>query len=119
MFDRINKELEQFTTKIKNSETCDEMIITMNSNLFSSIKLLMDASKTFFIYVKVLISLIIFIMGLVSLSSMVTMSFNDSYLIVVNIVLFVLLLLFVMHFKKVLYLSIGKVRASIKKNKEN
>ncbi len=117
MLNKINKEIETFTSTIKELEGCDKMLIYINSNIYSAIKLLMFASSSFSIIARVLMFLIIFLAGVLVLTAIGAVAFNINYLIVSVFVLFILILVYVMHFKNNLSLSIKNKRISMEENK--
>lgn len=115
MLNKIKNEIDEFTSTIKEIEGCDKMLTYLNSNIYSAIKLLMFASKTFSIYGRVLMFFLIFVAGLIMLSAIGAMILNISFLFALFLVLFVFTLAYVTHFKKVLVLSIQKSKTAMKK----
>lgn len=106
MTTKIKKEIDEFTSTIKELEGCNKMLTYVNSNIYSSIKLLMFASKTFSIYARVLMFFIISIAGLIMLSVIGAMILNTGFLLAIFLIVFVLILVYVIYFKKILVLSI-------------
>lgn len=106
MINKINKELEVFVDTIKEPKGCDKMLDYINSSIYSSIKLLMFSSKTFSIISRVLFFLIISVAGLLMLTSIGAIILNISYLFVSFLVLLVFILIYVVYFKKSLFLKI-------------
>lgn len=106
MFNKIAKEIEEFTSTIKEAKGCDEMLTYMDSNIYSAIKLLMFASKTFSIFARVLMFFIIFLTGVLALNAIGAMGFNMTYLAITILILFLLTIIYVMHWKKNLILKI-------------
>ncbi len=117
MLGKIEKEMYEFASGVKTIEGHDKLLDYMHSNIYASIKLLIFASKTFSIYGRVLFFFIISLTGLVVLSAMGVAILNTSYLLVMTIVLFILILLYVMHFKKSLILSIEKSKNNMENSK--
>ena len=115
MLKKINNEIEEFTSNIKEEKECHELLTYMNSNISSSIKLLMSVSKTFSLYARVMLFFVISLTGLTFMSSISTGVLNNS-LLSITIVLFFLTLLFIMHYKKSLTSSINKSKSSIEKD---
>lgn len=114
MFNKINKELEEFTTTIKEVEGCDKMLTYINSGIYSGIKLLMFASKTFSLYIRILMFFIIALTGLTLMSSFGIGTLNIP-LVLITLALFVLILVYIMHFKNILILNIEKSKNNMKK----
>ncbi len=112
MLNKINKEIEEFTTNIKEVKGCDEMLTYMNSNIYSSIKLIMFASKTFSMFGKVMLFFIISLSGLLFILSLGSGALNIG-LLSITLVLFVLILFFVMHYKNFFILSIKNKKSSL------
>ena len=118
MFNKIYKEIDDFSKTIKDDESFDKMLTYVSSNIYSAIKLLLFASSTFSIVGRVLMFLIIFLTGLIVLSAIGAMASNLTYLVVVNLVLFVLILVYIMHFKSYLISSIKNLK-NIKQNEKS
>jgi len=117
MLKKIHKEIEDFTNNIKEIKECDELLNYMNSNISSSIKLLMSISKTFSLYGRVMLFFIISLTGLLALSSIGMFTLNTG-LLLITLILFFLILLYVMHCKNFLISSINNSRSSIEKVEE-
>jgi hypothetical protein len=117
VLNKIDKEIDDFANTIKEVKGCDEMLDYMNSNIYSSVKLLMFASKTFSLYGKIILFIFISIAGLSVLSSIASGILNSSFLII-TLFLFVLILVYVMHFRKNLCLNIEKVKSFMKKDEQ-
>lgn len=115
MFNKIYKEIDEFTRTIKEIEGCDKMLVYLNSSIYSSIKLLMFASKTFSIYARILLFFIISIAGILMLSSVGAAHINISVPLAFFLILFVFALLYLTHFKKVLRLSIEESKDKMQK----
>lgn len=116
MISKINKEIEDFTNTIKEIKGCDDMLTYMNNDIYSSIKLIMFASKTFSIFGKVMLFFIISLTGLLVMSSITVGSLNMT-LLMINLVLFFLMISFVMHFKNILIASIKNTKSKMEKIK--
>lgn len=117
MFNKINKEIDDFTKTIKEIKGCDEMLTYMNSNIYASIKLIMFASKTFASYSKIVLFFIISLTGLLAMSFISTGVLNIG-LLVITLVLFFLILVYVMHFKKALIFNIKNKKSLMKKDEQ-
>ncbi len=117
MIKKINNEINDFTSAIKEVKGCDDMLNYINSNIYASIKLLMFASKTFSTYARVLLFFIISLTGLLTLSSISTGGVNTG-LLAINIALFALILFFIMQCKSYLILSIKNKRTSMEESKK-
>ncbi len=113
MLNKIDKEIDDFTNTIKEVKGCDKMLTYMNSNIYSSIKLLMFASKTFSLYGKIMLIFFISISCLLVLSSIASSNLNIS-LLTITLFLFILILIYIRHFKKNLILNIEKIKSFIK-----
>lgn len=112
MIKKINTEIDEFTNTIKETKGCDDMLAYMNSNIYASIKLLMFASKTFSLFGKIMLFFIISLTGLLLMSSLTIGSLNST-LLLIDIILFILILAFVMQYKKSLILSIENKKSSM------
>lgn len=110
MFNKINNEIVAFTNSIK-SDGYDKMLNYVNSSIYSCLKLLIFASKTFSITAKILMFFIIFTAGLLMLSVIGAIPFNPIFLMLVFLTLFVFALFFVTHFKKVLIFNIEELKS--------
>lgn len=115
MLSKIKSEIDSFTKTIKEIEGCDKMLNYVNSDIYSSIKLLMFASKTFTVYGKIMLFFIISLTGLFVISS-ITISKVNLGLLAIDLVLFVLTLVYIMHFKNFLIMSIKKSKDDMKKS---
>lgn len=109
MFKKIHQEIEEFTSTIKEVKGCDELLDYMSSSIYASIKLIMFASKTFSMYGRVLIFFIIFLTGLLVFSS-ISAGGPSGILLLLVLILFVLTLIYVMHWKNVLILNIKNTK---------
>jgi len=112
MFNKIYKEIDDFTSTIKEPKGCDEMLSYMNSNVFASIKLLMFASKTFSLYGRIMLFFIISLTGLLFLSTLGSGGINLT-LLSITLILFILILYFAIHFKIFLISSINKTKENM------
>ena len=112
MIKKINTEIDEFTNTIKETKGCDDMLAYMNSNIYASIKLLMFASKTFSLLGKIMLFFIISLTGLLLMSSLTLGSLNST-LLLIDVILFILILAFVMQYKKSLILSIENKKSSM------
>jgi len=117
MLKKIHKEIDDFTSNIKDVKECDELLNYMNSNISSSVKLLMAVSKTFSLYGRIMLFFIISLTGLVALSSIGMLVLNTG-LLLITLILFILTLIYVVHCKNFLTLSIKNSKNSIE-NSEN
>ncbi|WP_419764617.1 MAG: hypothetical protein ACNI28_12630 [Arcobacter sp.] len=117
MLDKIDKEMFEFTSGVKTVEGYDKLLDYMNSSIYSSIKLLIFASRTFSIYGRVLLFFVMSFMGLVAISSIGAVALNTMYLLVITLFLFTLLLVYVMYFKKKFILYIEKSKYNKKNTK--
>lgn len=113
MLNKIYKEIGDFTNTIKEVKGCDEMLTYMNINIYASVKLLIFSSKTFSLYIKILLFSFISVAGLFTLSSIVSATFNMG-LFSITLFLFLLILLYILHFRKKLTLNIEKAKSIIK-----
>lgn len=119
MIKKIKKEIEDFTNDIKDVESSEKLLDYMNKDIYSSIKLLMAISKSFSIFGRVFMFFIIFITGLIMLTGVGAMPFNIAYLIFIDLVLFILTLRYVMHFKRLLFSRVDEKRVQIIESKNN
>lgn len=114
MISKINKEIDEFTSNIKTLDGHDEMLRYMNSSYVSSIKLLMFASSTFSIYGRVMLFFFIALIALLISSSVGIMPLNSTFLSLTVFILFVFILFYITHFKKVFAISVEKSKSSMK-----
>lgn len=112
MLKRIESEINDFTHNIKTIEGHDELLVYMNSNIYASVKLLVFASKTFSLFSKVILFFTIVSTGFLLSSSIGVFAISSSLLLATTLFLFVLLLIYISHYKKVLISSIEKVKKS-------
>lgn len=117
MLNKINKEINEFTSSIKEVRGCEEMLTYMNSNISSCIKLLMFASKTFSLYARVLLFFIIAITGLLIFSTVSLNGLNIG-LLVITIVLFILTIAFIMSCRSYLILSIKNSKSKMEETQK-
>lgn len=113
MLNKINKEIDEFTKNIKEKKGCDEMLIYLNSNYISSVKLLMFASSTFSMFAKLML---FFVMasGALLLSSVIgALPLSITLFFATFILSFILILLFITNYRKVLSDSINNVKNSM------
>ncbi len=116
MFNKIYKEIDDFTANIKEVKGCDEMLAYMSSSPVANVKLLMFASQKFSVYIRIMLFFLISSTGLFAMSSMSSAGINPILLAIV-LVLFVFMLIFIVGCKKYLIMSINntkKARQSIK-----
>lgn len=118
MLNKIDREINDFTNSIKTIKGYDELLIYMNSSVYSSIKLLLFASKTFTLYGRVLLFLIISLTGLLILSTTGVAVLNTWFLVVITVLLFISILAYIIRCKKHLILSIENSKNSMKENEE-
>ncbi len=112
MLIKINKEIDDFTKNIKEEKGCDEMLDYLNSSYISTIKLLMFASKTFSLYARLMLFLVM-ASGALLLSSIIGALPISLILISVSTVLsFVLILLFITKYREILSDSIINTKKS-------
>lgn len=117
MLNKIHNEIYNFTHDIKEVKGCEKMLTYMNSNVYASIKLIMFASKTFASYSKIVLFFIISLTGLLAMSFISTGVLNIG-LLVITLVLFFLILVYVMHFKKALIFNIKNKKSLMKKDEQ-
>lgn len=113
MLNKIYKEIDDFTATIKEIEGCDKMLAYMNSNIYATIKLLMFASKSFTLYVKVMLFFIIALTGFLISASIGAMPLNINILLVITMGLFISKLVYVMKTKQYLASSIENRKSSV------
>lgn len=114
MLKKIEKELEEFTNTIKEVEGCDKMISYLNSSIISSVKLMMFASKTFSLYGRVLLFTFLTLGGFLIFLSIGTNVLDTSFLIAIILVLFVSIIFYITHFKKLLLFKIEDKKSKFK-----
>lgn len=119
MFGKINTETDEFTSTIKDIEGCDKLIDYMGISIYSSIKLLMFASKSFSLIVRVLMFFIISITGLIMLASVGAMPFNITNLIAVDLLIFAFTLIFVVRSKRILVSSVLRTKEKMEEVKSS
>ena len=122
MLKKIDKEINVFTDNIKEIEGCDKLLDYMNTDFFSSIKLLILASKTFSLYGRLMLFFIIASTGLFMSSFIDVIAISSTLLAGITLFIFVLTLIYISHNKNVLTLSIEKsksVKQEVEKNQEN
>ena len=108
MLNKIDKDMNDFAFNIKTIESHEELLGYMNSNLYASIKLLVFASKSFTLYGRILLFFVITLAGLLILSGIEAMGsnfhtvLNPSYILLANLGLYILILAYIMHYKKLL-----------------
>lgn len=113
MIKKIRQEIEEFVGDIKDVENCDKLLGHMNKGVYSSIQLLMAVSKNFSVYGRVFLFLIISVTGFMMLSTTGTTPFNIAYLAILDLILLILALRFIMHFKRLLFSSIDDKKIQI------
>jgi len=117
MLNKIDKDMNDFAFNIKTIESHDELLGYMNSNMYASIKLLVFASKSFTLYGRILLFFVIALAGLLILSVIEAMGsrfhtvLNPSYILLVNLGLYILILAYIMHYKKLLISYIEKSKS--------
>jgi hypothetical protein len=108
MLKKIEKEMDEFASGIKTLEGHDKLLDYINSSIYASIKLLIFASKTFSIYGRVLFFIFISLNGIVVLSALGIILLNTIYPLIATLIIFVLIIVYVIHFRKSLILYIDK-----------
>lgn len=110
MLNKINKEIDEFTKNIKEEMGCDEMLTYLNSSYVASVKLLMFASSTFSLYGRLMLFLVM-ASGALLLSSLIgAIPLSIMLFLVTTALSFVLILLFITNYRKVLEDSINNVK---------
>jgi len=109
MLNKIQNEINDFTETIKEIKGCEDMLTYVNSNISSCIKLLIFASKTFSIYIKIMFFLIISLAGLFVLSSISNDAINITLMLLL-IILFLSILLYIIYFRNFLIKSIENIK---------
>lgn len=110
MLKKIENEINDFVATIKEPEGCDKMLAYINSNHFASVKLIMFASSTFSIYAKLMLFFLMSSAGLLMSSSLGVIPASTTLLAGITLFLFVLLLIFITNYKKVLVLNIKEAK---------
>lgn len=113
MLNGIYKEIDDFTATIKEVEGCDKMLTYLNSGIYSTLKLLMFASKSFTLYVKVMLFLIIALTGFLLSVGIGAMAINSTILIVITLGLFISKMVYIMKSKNYLERSILNVKSEM------
>ena len=119
MLNKIENEINDFTTTIKEEKGCDEMLAYVNSNFFASIKLLIFASSTFSVNVRLLLFLLIASTGILMSSSIGAIPVSSSLLAGITVFLFAIILIFITHGKKLLLAGIANAKANMKEKKQD
>lgn len=119
MFNKIEKQIDEFTKDIKEAKGCDEMLIYLNSNYVSSIKLLMFASSTFSLYGRLMLFLVMASAALLLSSIIGAMPLSITLFLGTTIFSFILILLYVTHCRNLLSESIKKAKSMMQEAKEN
>ena len=114
MFKKIENQINEFTSGIKEEKGCDELIVYMNSSYVSSIKLLMFASSSFSLYARLLLFFIIANGGLLMFTSIGALPLDFTPFLVVTFALVAMMVFYTSHFKKILTSSIEEIKTSMK-----
>lgn len=117
MFNKIENEIYDFTKTIKKEKGCDEMLAYVNSNFFASVKVLMFASSTFSVSARMLLFLLIALTGILMSASIGAIALSSSLLTATTVFIFVVILIFVTHCKKVLMAAISEVKRDMQESK--
>ena len=112
MIKKIYNEINEFTESIKDTKGCDEMQTYMSSSIYAAIKLLLFASSTFSIIGRVLLFCIIASTGLLVFSSLGAIAIDMNLLVIISVILQVVIIAFIMHFKNYFASSIQKAKAN-------
>lgn len=113
MIKKIKEEINDFTNDIKDVQNATKLLEYMNKGVYSSIQLLMAVSKSFSVLGRVFMFFIVFITGLIMLTSVGATPFNVGYLIFIDIVLFILILRLITKLKRQLFSNIDEKRIEI------
>ncbi len=112
MLNKIHTEMDDFSHNIKTIESHEELLGYMSSDIYSSIKLLVYASKTFTMYGRIILFFIIVSTGLLLLAIAAGVygqnALNVNYIFVAFSGLVFLTLAYIIHCKKYLIASINK-----------
>lgn len=121
MLNKIHREMNDFTLDIKTMKSHDELLDYMSSNFYASIKLLIAVSRTFSIYWRVVLPLIVSLSGLLILSYIEPIGeqlrgvLNTSFIFIILLGLIFLTLVYILHCKKYLISCIVKSKSFIEK----
>jgi hypothetical protein len=123
MFNKTNKEINDFTTNIKTIKNHTELLDYMNSSFYATIKLLISISSTFSIYWKVVLPFIISLSILLILSSIEpvgeqlhdVLNIRTNYILVILLCFLFVTLSYIVYCKTYLSSSIEKSRKTMKK----
>ena len=115
---KIDNEINEFTQSIKTVQGHDELLAYINSNFYASIKLLIFASKTFSLYAKILLFFTIALTGFLISSSIGVFVISSTLLLGTTLFLFVVLLIYITHYKKLLTSGIETSKNTMKNEKK-
>ena len=115
MLNKTKKEVDDFTLNIKTTKNADELLNYINVNFYSSIKLLISISKTFSIYWKVVLPIIVSVLTLLLLSFVEDFRaiLNINYLALTSFILLSFTIYYVLNSKKHLIFSIKKAKEKL------
>ena len=122
MLDKMHKEIDDFTLNIKTIKNHEELLKYMNSDFFSSIKLLISISSIFSIYWKVVLPFIVSLSALLILSlirpieEQLSIFININYVFAIFVCLSSLSFLYIKHSKKYFISCMEKSKKILEKD---
>ena len=122
MLNKIQTEINDFSYNIKTIKSHEELLGYMSSDFYSSIKLLVYASKTFTMYGRIILFFIIVLAGLLLLAIAAGVYGQNvlsvNYIFVAFLALVFLTLAYILHCKKYLISSIKKSKSFKEKSEK-
>ena len=121
MFDKVHREMSDFTSNIKTVKSHDELLSYMNSNFYASIKLLIYASSAFSLHWRVILFLTVTLSGLIISTSIEAIAeqlngvLNISYVAIILFGLAFLKIVYILHCRKFLIACIEKSKSIMEK----
>jgi len=115
MFKKIENQINEFTSGIKEEKGCDELLVYMNSSYVSSVKLLMFASSTFSLYGRMMLFFIMASGGLLLSSAIGAIPLSVTPFLVLTLLMFALIMVFTSHYKSFLTNSIKQMKEKMNK----
>lgn len=119
MLKKIDNEINNFTENIKEENECNKLLGYMSSDYFSSIKLLMSISRSFSLYGRLILFLIIASTGLLMSSTIGVVAISSTFLGALTLFLLIIIVLYISYCKQRLMMGIKDVKHSTQQSQSD